>query len=47
MTIISGILFSSELLRSGWFQALAVFVAINTIIYAALAITKLIPRRRA
>jgi hypothetical protein len=47
MTIQAGILFSSELLRSGWFQALAAFVAVNTIIYAALAIAKLIPRRRA
>jgi hypothetical protein len=46
MTIYSGILFSSELLKSGWFQALAAFVAVNTIIYAALAITKLLPRRR-
>ena len=47
MTILGGILFSSELLTSGWFQALAAFVAVNTIIYAALAIAKLIPRRRA
>ncbi len=47
MTITGGILFSSELLRSGWFHALAAFVAVNTIIYAALAIAKLIPRRRA
>jgi hypothetical protein len=46
MTIQAGILLSSELLRSGWFQALAAFVAINTIIYAALALAKLIPRRR-
>ena len=47
MTVQGGILFSSELLRSGWFQALAAFVAVNTIVYAALAIAKLIPRRRA
>ncbi len=46
VTIQGGILFSSELLRSGWFQALAAFVAFNTIVYAALAIAKLIPRRR-
>jgi hypothetical protein len=47
MTTTAGILFSSELLRSGLFQALAAFVAVNTIVYAALAIAKLIPRRRA
>jgi hypothetical protein len=43
----AGILFSSELLRSGWFQALAAFVAINTLVYAGLALAKLFPRRRA
>ena len=47
MIIQAGILFSSELLKSGWFQALAAFVAINTIMYAVLALTKLLPRRRA
>ena len=47
MIIRAGILFSSEVLRSGWFQALAAFVAINTLIYAGLAISKLFPRRRA
>jgi hypothetical protein len=46
VTILAGILFSSELLKSGWFQALAVFVAVNTIVYAALAPRKLVPRRR-
>ena len=43
----AGILFSSEVLRTGWFQALAGFVAINTLIYAVLALAKLIPRDRA
>jgi hypothetical protein len=43
----AGILFSSEVLHSGWFQALAAFVAFNTLLYAALALRKLIPRRRA
>ncbi len=47
MTIQAGILFSSHLLQSGWFRGLAAFVAINTIIYAILAISKLLPRRRA
>ena len=44
---IAGILFSSEVLHSRWFQALAAFVAFNTLLYATLAIKKLIPRRRA
>ena len=44
---VAGILFSSQVLHSGWFQALAAFVAFNTLLYAGLAIRKLIPRRRA
>ena len=47
MMVQAGILFSSELLGSGWFQALAAFVAINTLVYAGLALAKLFPRRRA
>lgn len=44
---LAGILFSSEVLHSGWFQALAAFVAFNTLVYVGLALKKLIPRRRA
>ena len=47
MIILAGILLPSDLLDTGWFQALAAFVAINTVIYAALAVANLIPRRRA
>ena len=47
MTILAGILLPAEVLRSGWFQALAAFVAINTLVYAGLSLAKLIPRRRA
>lgn len=47
MIIQAGILFSSEVLRSRWFQVLAAFVAINTLVYAGLALRKLLPRRRA
>jgi hypothetical protein len=47
VTLLAGILLPSSVLHSGWFQALAAFVALNTLIYAALALTKLIPRRRA
>jgi hypothetical protein len=30
MTVLAGILLPAEVLTSGWFQALAAFVAINT-----------------
>lgn len=46
MTLIAGILFSSDLLTSPWFQALAAFVAVNTLVYAGLSLAKLFPRRR-
>jgi hypothetical protein len=46
MIIQAGILFSSEVLKSRWFQALATFVAINTIVYAGLALRDLFPRRQ-
>jgi len=45
--IVAGILLSSEVLHTRWFQALAAFVAFNTLVYAALSVAKLIPRRRA
>ena len=44
---LAGILLPSSVLHSGWFQALAAFVAVNTLIYAALSLAKLIPRKRA
>ncbi len=47
MTILAGILLPSDVLHSQWFQALAAFVAINSLIYAALSLSHLIPRRRA
>ena len=47
MTILGGILLPAEVLHSPWFQALATFVAMNTFIFAALSLAKLIPRRRA
>ena len=45
--IVSGILLPSTVLQSGWFQVLAAFVAINTLVYAGLSLAKLFPRRRA
>jgi hypothetical protein len=47
MMHIAGILFSSEVLSSDWFRVLAGFVAVNTLVYAALALRKLIPKRKA
>ena len=47
MTILAGILLPDDVLGSGWFHALAAFVAINTLVYATLSLAKLIPRRRA
>jgi hypothetical protein len=46
MTLIGGILFSSEILKSGWFQALATFVAVNTLVYVTLSLAKVLPRKR-
>ena len=45
--MVTGILLPSSVLQSGWFQLLAAFVAINTLIYAGLSLAKLFPRRRA
>lgn len=41
-----GILLPSEVMTTGWFQALALFVALNTLFFAALALAKLVPKRR-
>jgi hypothetical protein len=34
------------LFDTAWFQALVVFVALNTLFYAGLALANLVPRRR-
>jgi hypothetical protein len=47
MTTLAGVLLPSSVFQTGWFQALAAFVAFNTLLYAGLALWKLIPRRRA
>ena len=36
----------TSVLDSAWFELLAAFVAFNTLVYAAVALTKLWPRRR-
>jgi len=45
MTVL-GILLPDSTLQAGWFQALATFVAVNTLVYAGFALGKLFPRRR-
>ncbi len=42
----SGIVLPTSTLQSAWFQWLAAFVALNTLVYAALRLAKLLPRRR-
>ncbi|MFF2243096.1 hypothetical protein ACFVTM_02795 [Arthrobacter sp. NPDC058130] len=39
-----GLLFPQTLLNTEWFAILATFVAINTVMYAALATAKVLPR---
>lgn len=40
----AGLLFPESLLHSQWFAILATFVAINTVMYAALAVAKILPK---
>ncbi|NHI17789.1 hypothetical protein [Microbacterium excoecariae] len=42
----AGILFPVEVLQSGWVAVLASFVAVNTILYMALALLKIFPAPR-
>ena len=39
-----GILFPASMLGSAWFAVLSAFVAINTVLYTALAIAKILPK---
>ena len=46
-TVLAGVMTPTiPLFDSVWFQVLVVFVAINTLLYAGLAVAKLVPRRR-
>jgi hypothetical protein len=40
----AGILFPNEWLQSEWFAVWASFVALNTLVYVALAISKMLPK---
>ena len=39
-----GILFPASMLNHEWLEVLSVFVAINTVMYTALAIAKILPK---
>jgi hypothetical protein len=41
---LGGILFPSEWLHSEWFGVWASFVALNTLLYVALAVAKMLPK---
>ena len=43
-SVMAGILFPNEWLQSEWFAVWASFVALNTLIYVALAIAKMLPK---
>ena len=40
----AGLLLPESVLGTGWFAVLAVFVAINTVMYLALAVAKILPK---
>jgi hypothetical protein len=40
----AGLLLPEPLLYSDWFAVMAAFVAVNTVMYAALAVAKILPR---
>lgn len=40
----AGILLPESFLHSPWFAIMATFVAINTVMYAALAVSKILPK---
>jgi hypothetical protein len=39
-----GLLLPESVLHSGWFAVLAAFVALNTVMYCALALAKVLPK---
>lgn len=45
MTLL-GIVLPSSVLQTEWYEQLAVFVAVNTIVFAVLSIWHLLPPRR-
>jgi len=43
-TVFGGLLFQQSFLTSDYFSTLAAFVAINTVMYAAMAFAKIMPK---
>jgi len=43
----AGVLLTEAILYSDWFAIMAAFVAVNTVMYAALAVAKILPRLHA
>lgn len=43
MPFSQGILFPESVMQSEWFNVFATFVAINTVVYVALSVSKLLP----
>ena len=43
----AGVLLPEVILHSDWFAVMAAFVAVNTVMYAALAVAKILPRLHA
>lgn len=46
MIVHAGLLLPESFLASGWFAVLAAFVAVNTLMYIALALVKIVPKVR-
>lgn len=44
MKLPTGVIFPESLLHSQWFAVWATFVAINTLMYAALSVAKILPK---
>ena len=44
MLVVQGILLPDGTLRTTWFAVLATFVALNTVMYAALPLAKILPQ---
>lgn len=42
--VVRTLLLPDWVVQSGWFAALAGFVAVNTVVYAALAVAKILPK---
>ena len=42
--VVQGLLLPQDTLSTPWFAVLAAFVAINTVMYAALAVAKMLPK---